>query len=114
MRCQNCIYIAILAFFLFINYTSALHKIPSLNAREIVYYSLFNYDNLIADYYESPKHYQNSLASFIADNTKLDIKIIQTLLNTSELNSVTSPIKYMKTLNKMLENSYNITFLYDY
>ena len=111
---QDCFKLAILALFLFASSLFSIQKIPSSNAREIVYYSLFNYDNLIADYYESDKTYQKNLAAYLTLYTKLSSKQALALLNLKSLNESARPIAYMKSLNKHLMSSYNYTFLYDY
>ena len=112
--CRSCYFVVILAFFFFANSLHSIQKIPSSNAREIVYFSLFNYDNLIADFYELDKSYQLSLATYIMLATNLSLEDVIGLVGDENLTKSTRPISYMKSLNKMLISSYNYTILYDY
>lgn len=78
----------------------AATKIESPVAEEIVSYSLFNYDNLIADSYESSKEYIQQLAHLLHKGTGYPSKNFKTILMDDELASESDPVKYMLLINR--------------
>lgn len=54
-----------------------LKKLSSENSKIIIDFALFNYDNIICDYYGVEKSYLNQLALLIHRYTQHDIKYIE-------------------------------------
>lgn len=71
----------------------------SVVAQDIVKFSLFNYDNLIADHYENTNEYISQLAYLLHKGTDLPIESFESILNNEELVSETNPVKYMLMIN---------------
>lgn len=116
MMCrQNYIqHVVLVAFFFLFTFNSlsfSTTQIPTQKAREITYFILYNYDNLIADFYEQNPKYKKTLVNLLLESTDLEKQDIEIILNDSSLNTITQPILYMKSINSSLKKQYNYTFL---
>jgi hypothetical protein len=81
-------------------FLSAYTKLPSAVGNEIVAFTLFNYDNLIADSYEKDKSYIKQLAYLLSRATGIsETKYIKTL-QTPEFSAEDFPVSYMLKLNR--------------
>ncbi len=88
-------------------------KLPENISDKIISFTLFNYDNLIADSYEKEKPYITELASLLAKATNITETIYCQLLNSNDLSSESSPVKYMLLLNKKTAKISNYYFVDD-
>ncbi|GBR72257.1 hypothetical protein HP1_014 [Candidatus Termititenax spirochaetophilus] len=79
---------------------SAAVKIPAAAAQEIVAFTLFNYDNLIADSYEVDFSYIGQLTYLLSKATGVNEQEYRKILLSQELRNEAFPPQYMLTLNK--------------
>ncbi|GEM_PF-5153472 len=86
-------------------------KITEDISNEIVSFTLFSYDNLIADAYETDKPYINRLSIMLSNATNKAETTFYEILNSNDLSSETIPIKYLILLNKKTIEATNYTFL---
>lgn len=86
-------------------------KIESKLADEIVNFTLFNYDNLIADHYESQQEYIQQLAFLLHKGTLYPINDFMNILNSEELTNESNPVRYMKLLNQKTESFSGYNFV---
>ena len=75
-------------------------KLPTKTSDEIKSFALFNYDNLIADGYETEKPYIHQLANLLNEATGVSTSIFFQILTNKELLNESNPVKYMLLLNK--------------
>ena len=75
-------------------------RLPENISNEIISFTLFSYDNLIADAYESEKPYINRLSFLLSEATNVTESVYYQILNSKELSSEPFPVKYMVLLNK--------------
>ncbi|MDD4527705.1 MAG: hypothetical protein PHF25_06710 [Candidatus Margulisbacteria bacterium] len=75
-------------------------KLPTKISDEIKSFALFNYDNLIADGYETEKPYIRQLANILNEATGVSTSIFFQTLTNEELINESNPVKYMLLLNK--------------
>jgi hypothetical protein len=94
----------ILLILTFPHFSLAKSKLPRPLSKEIISFSLFNYDNLIADSYESDKKYIEHLSYLLFSATNIDQSSYKSILNGIELREESSPIKYLMKLNRMTAN----------
>ena len=81
-------------------FSLSLSKLSKSTSDEIKSFALFNYDNLIADAYESEKSYIKQLAFILSQNTKQSQSTYFEILNSTEICTQDNPINYMMALNK--------------
>ncbi|MDR2430894.1 MAG: hypothetical protein LBD99_01350 [Candidatus Margulisbacteria bacterium] len=81
-------------------FLSAYTKLPEAAGREITAFALFNYDNLIADSYESNSPYIDQLAHMLSAATKIDRAQYVSLLRNPELRQEPQPVRYMLKINQ--------------
>ena len=90
-------------FFFIIFFTTpiiALTKIDPIISMHIRNFSLFNYDNLIADHYEGTNDYLYQLAYLIHQGTKHPIPSLLSMLRNDVIANESNPVKYMLLINK--------------
>jgi hypothetical protein len=101
-----------LAFFLArISYAS--QAIPSEVSKKIIDFSLFNYDNLIADYYEEREGYLGQLVFLIHKGTALSTADIREIVVNENLASEKDPVDYMLAINKKIKELHGYYFVDD-
>ena len=82
-------------------FLSAYTKLPTEVGQEIITFTLFNYDNLIADSYEnSAKSYLKHLADLLSKATKISAEEYLKILASPELCTDDFPVTYMLRLNR--------------
>lgn len=86
-------------------------KIPNPLAKEIISFTLFNYDNLIADHYEKGDLYAKQLRHLLAKGTGCEAAIINTILGSPTLNHEANPVVYMLIINKQTKDLCGYYFL---
>ena len=91
------ILILYLLLFLYINGSV---KLPQETSEKIQEFTLFNYDNLIADAYEKEKPYIKELALILSEATNIPTANYEKILVSHPLITDPSPVKYMLKLNQ--------------
>ncbi len=101
MNGQNRVFLTILPVLFFSGVASAApEKIPAPLAKEIISFTLFNYDNLIADHYEKQGDYAKQLVHLLAKSTGCPKDTINTIVSNDHLNLESNPVTYMLIINK--------------
>ena len=90
---------------------TAKTKLDPKTSKEILSFTLFNYDNLIADSYETESPYINQLAYLLSNSTKVPESRYHNLLNEKPLKTESNPVKYMMKLNKKTKDISGYYFL---
>lgn len=88
-------------------------KISEKATGKIIDFALYNYDNLIADYYENRNVYQLQLARLITESTPYSLQEAVDLLNDDSLNDEANPVFYMLKLNRALKAATGYYFVDD-
>ncbi len=88
-------------------------KISSSNAFEIIQFTLFNYDNLIADSYEKANDYIEHLTYLLSKNTGYPTANFVHFLNSREMKEQPRPVSYLVILNKKTKELSRHYFLDD-
>jgi len=86
-------------------------KLPEDTSNKIISFTLFNYDNLIADCYEKDSPYISQLASLLSEATGVTESTYYRLLNSKEQSSEPVPVKYMLLLNRKMAEASNYYFV---
>ncbi|GBR74499.1 hypothetical protein NO1_1662 [Candidatus Termititenax aidoneus] len=81
-------------------FLSAYTKLPLAVSNEIVAFTLFNYDNLIADSYENNKPYIKQLVYLLSRATKISETKYSAALQSPEFSAEDFPVSYMLKLNR--------------
>lgn len=114
MRWQNWLLVLILPILQNpISLDASTQKINTSGCKEIIKFSLFNYDNLIADHYEKKTDYIGQLAYLLRKNTGCPTESITTILNSNEVISESNPVRYMIIINKKTKALCGYYFLDD-
>ncbi len=113
MNWQNRFLLLILPIFLFPLLIQASQKIPAPFADQILRFTLFNYDNLIADHYEKKDLYMGQLAYLLHKGTGYPIESYHQILNSPDLNNEIQPVKYMLMLNQKTQSLSGFIFVDD-
>ena len=92
---------------------ASAQKISSRGASEIIRFSLFNYDNLIADHYEKTNDYIGQLAYLLYKNTHCPTENFISILNSEDLNHEPNPVQYLVVINKKTKAQCGYYFLDD-
>ena len=85
--------------FFFITLNASI-KLDDNISTKIIAFTLFNYDNLIADGYEQEKPYIKQLAYLLNSATKIPESVYQNLLNSDKFRTESIPVKYLLLLNE--------------
>lgn len=88
-------------------------KIPQKFSDTLINYTLYNYDNLIADHYEHQSTYLLPLAQMLHAYTNVPVQDFLLLLNSSELNTEPDPVRYMLKLNASVKLTTGYFFIDD-
>ena len=83
---------------------------PAVSSK-ITKFILFNYDNLIADYYEPFKPYLSELSLLLSQGTGVPTKNIFHLLNDESLSKKAHPVQYLKDVDAKIETFTGYYFL---
>ncbi len=113
MNWQNRYLLLILPILLLSIKTDAYQKISSPLSDKILNFTLFNYDNLIADHYENRDLYITQLTYLLSQATGQSTENYQLILNSPELTTEPYPVQYMLKLNRQLKLSSGYYFVDD-
>jgi len=80
-------------------------------SHQITKFILFNYDNLIADYYEPQKPYLSQLAVLLSQDTGIPTQNILEILTNEALSKYPHPIQYLKHVDEKIETSTGYYFV---
>jgi hypothetical protein len=86
-------------------------KLPEISADKIISFTLFNYDNLIADCYEPDSPYIKQLACILNRATSVSESVYISLLKSKEFGNEPVPVDYMIKLNKKVKEISNYYFV---
>jgi hypothetical protein len=75
------------------------NRLPKPISDKIVDFSLFNFDNLIADHYEGTDSYTAQLAHLLSQATQFPTANFVQLVQDKDLVTETMPVKYMVKIN---------------
>jgi len=103
----------IFALLLFPSIVFADTKLPENISNEIISFTLFNYDNLIADSYESNKSYINQLSLILSNATNISESRYHQALNSEKIRNATTPVKYLILVNQTTKNMSGYYFVDD-
>jgi len=103
----------ILILLLFPSIVFANTKLPEKASNEIIAFTLFNYDNLIADSYESEKSYIKQLSFILNKTTNVSESRYYQALDSEDIRTKSSPVKYLISLNKITKNMSGYYFIDD-
>jgi hypothetical protein len=78
---------------------AAPHKLPAPGSSAIIRFTLFNYDNLIADHYENTTLYSQQLAHLLQTYTNCPPDTIQSILSNRQIHKESQPVRYMMAIN---------------
>ncbi|MDR1324390.1 MAG: hypothetical protein LBK68_08145 [Candidatus Margulisbacteria bacterium] len=101
----------IFLFFLLPIFLAADTKLPPAMGNEIVAFTLFNYDNLIADSYENDKSYLKQLAYLLSKAAKITEAECLNILQSPDLRAEPLPVAYMLKLNRKIRASSGFYFV---
>ena len=86
-------------------------KLNDSVSRQIVEFTLFNYDNLIADYYEDQGDYIIYLTNLIANQTDKTQSEVRALIFNDDVASQSNPVQFMLKINQQLKNRTGVYFV---
>jgi len=78
---------------------AAPQKIPAPGSSDIIRFTLFNYDNLIADYYENTTLYSQQLSHLLHKHTDCPTSTITSIVRNPQTNKDSQPVPYMLAIN---------------
>jgi hypothetical protein len=90
----------VLALFLTFSVGHTSEKLPDLACNKLINFTLFNYDNLIADHFEGNGAYAHQLAQLFADVIPYPETVFLTILNDPQLNTELNAVQYMLKINQ--------------
>lgn len=102
----------LIALFIFITPLFAAEKLPKSTCNKIVNFTLFNFDNLIADHFEGNGMYAAHLAMLLADSTSQPDSMFLGILNDRKLNEELNAVKYMLNINQSVKRQTGFYFVY--
>lgn len=85
-------------------------KIAAPYSQSIITFTLFTYDNLIADYYEQRSEYRSVLEQLIHDGSPLPTTDIHAVVMTESLYLESHPVRFMLKLNMLLKDKTGVYF----
>lgn len=77
-------------------------KLPPQLSKPIIAYTLFNYDNLIADHFEGKTDYLGPLAISLSQATGYPSSNMMTILTSPDVTTEIDAVKYMLKINAKL------------
>ena len=110
---QNWILYPVLCLYALTLHANAETKIDNNLAKEITNFTLYNYDNIVADYYEQNKPYLSQLSHLLANATNNKIKNIESLKLSDSLVSEPNAVIFMLNLNKHIKKITGYYFVND-
>ena len=88
-------------------------KIEAVKASKLINFALYNFDNLVADKFESQTNYQLQLAYLISDAIPITAAKAVILVEAVPVKAEDSPPSYMLRLNKILKKRTGFYFIDD-
>ncbi|MDO8261480.1 MAG: hypothetical protein Q7T50_08395 [Candidatus Magasanikbacteria bacterium] len=92
---------------------SPVKKMGQMESKDVIAFALFNYDNLIADYYEKTDTYRQQLGHLLHKNTGCSEDTIKCVLDHASLAKEANPVQYLMVLNKRTKEVCGYYFLDD-
>ncbi|MDR1453452.1 MAG: hypothetical protein LBJ25_05720 [Candidatus Margulisbacteria bacterium] len=86
-------------------------KLPLTAGNELTAFTLFNYDNLIADSYENDKAYLKQLAYLLSCATKVAEADYLNILQSPDLSAEDFPVTYLLKLNRKVREISGFYFI---
>lgn len=86
-------------------------KLNTIAASEIIRFSLFNYDNLIADHYEKKTAYIDQIVYLLNKHTGCPVEKLTAIFDSNTLNLEPNPVRYMLIINKEVKAECGFYFL---
>ncbi|RAP36833.1 hypothetical protein DID80_04980 [Candidatus Marinamargulisbacteria bacterium SCGC AAA071-K20] len=94
----------------FLLFSSPKKILPEIS-NEILNYTLFNYDNLIADHYEDNHPYRDQLIRLLHKGTNCPVILLEEkIVKSDDLANEADPVKYMVLLNSKTKSVCNYYF----
>ena len=100
-----------LLFFFFLNGLIDASKINDAQSTKVIEFALFNYDNIIADYYENESDYINQLEYLLVDATGLSSSNVRQILLTDYFYNESNAVFFMLNLNSELKSNTGFYFV---
>lgn len=79
---------------------------------EIIDFTLFNFDNLIADHFEGNGEYSFQLASLLSEATDTPSPVFIGILNDHQLNTELNAVRYMLKINHDVKQKTGFYFVH--
>ena len=73
------------------------------HSKQVIDFALFNYDNLIADYFEQHTPYLNQLLIMLEKEMQTKPQTLVHTLHHQSLTNAPNPVNFMMNLNKQLK-----------
>ena len=100
-----------LFFLFFLNGLIDASKINDVQSSKVIQFTLFNYDNIIADYYENESAYMDELEYLLVDATGLHSSTVRQILFTDYLYNESNAVFFMLNLNSELKSNTGFYFV---
>ena len=100
-----------LFFLFFFNILIDASKINDTQSSKVIQFALFNYDNIIADYYENEYDYMNELEYLLMGATGLPSSNIRQILLTDYFYNESNAVLFMLNLNSELKSKTGFYFV---
>jgi hypothetical protein len=100
-----------LFFLFFLNVLIEASKINDAQSSRLIQFTLFNYDNIIAGYYENESVYINELEYLLVDATGVPSSNIRQILLTDYFYNESNAVFFMLNLNNELKSNTGFYFV---
>lgn len=104
-------YYFIICIAFFFNCTQADTRIERAIAKETIDFTLYAYDNIMADYFEEQDDYHRHLRYLIIQGTGLSTGAVNALIQDPALRQSPTPPEYLFQLNKRLRDKHGYYFM---